>query len=224
MVFFNFGRSLIKATVFHSNLPHYSQSAFGTHSPRMESSRLSRASEAWGKKFMQVIKNSGIFLGAILAVSLTGCMSAPPPPAPEPEPVAAPAQPAPESVTITGDSILFESSQSNVSRKGMPFIRKVADVLNAYPRSSISIEGHTDNMGEANYNQKLSEARANSVMNALNKAGVESSRMSATGFGMSKPLVENTSSSNRRTNRRVEIVVTGVDAPMIREAIQNPIP
>jgi outer membrane protein OmpA-like peptidoglycan-associated protein len=72
----------------------------------------------------------------------------------------------------------------------------------------ISIEGHTDNTGNAAHNKKLSEDRANAVLNALTGQGIDKSRLSAQGFGSERPLVANDSEANKAKNRRVELVKT----------------
>jgi OmpA-OmpF porin, OOP family len=81
----------------------------------------------------------------------------------------------------------------------------------------VSIEGHTDNQGKVDYNQKLSEDRANSVMAYLVSKGIEASRLTATGFGMTKPLQSNDTEAGQQRNRRVEFKIrqqaATVDAP-----------
>jgi len=77
--------------------------------------------------------------------------------------------------------------------------------LNEYQNAKFTIDGHTDSVGSAKLNQKLSEERAYSVMNYLIENGVASSRLSAAGYGEERPIASNNTRQGRRTNRRVEI-------------------
>ena len=87
-------------------------------------------------------------------------------------------------------------------------IQKFADVMKDYPDLEVVIEGHTDSVGKKAYNQKLSEQRANSVKNYLTKKfGIEKSRLTAKGYGMSKPIDSNETKAGRQKNRRVEAAV-----------------
>ena len=70
----------------------------------------------------------------------------------------------------------------------------------------IEVRGHSDNIGEASYNQKLSERRADAVAEFMIKQGISPERIKSRGFGMTKPLVPNNSEANRAKNRRTEFV------------------
>jgi outer membrane protein OmpA-like peptidoglycan-associated protein len=80
-------------------------------------------------------------------------------------------------------------------------------VLNQYPETTIMIAGHTDSTGSETQNQQLSERRAMAVKNALSGQGVDPARMSAVGYGESKPIADNNTESGRQTNRRVAITI-----------------
>jgi outer membrane protein OmpA-like peptidoglycan-associated protein len=84
---------------------------------------------------------------------------------------------------------------------------RVAKVLNQYPQTNIIVTGHTDSKGAEEYNQKLSERRAESVKNALAGVGVNPSRINTIGYGKSKPIADNSTEAGRQMNRRVEIVI-----------------
>jgi outer membrane protein OmpA-like peptidoglycan-associated protein len=71
------------------------------------------------------------------------------------------------------------------------------------------VEGHTDNTGSADFNQKLSEQRANGVRQYLVEQGIGAPRISAQGLGQTQPRVPNDSAANRQLNRRVELVISG---------------
>jgi outer membrane protein OmpA-like peptidoglycan-associated protein len=100
--------------------------------------------------------------------------------------------------------ILFDFDSSNIKPVSMPIIEEVADAILSHPRIKIEIQGHTDNVGGIEYNQVLSEKRANAVMEALIKLGVEPRRLRSRGFGMSVPKVPNTTEEDRAKNRRTE--------------------
>ena len=78
----------------------------------------------------------------------------------------------------------------------------------ANPNIRLEVQGHTDNVGQAAYNQKLSGQRADSVRAYLVKAGIDPTRLVSKGYGMAQPLVPNNSESNRALNRRVQFIRT----------------
>jgi outer membrane protein OmpA-like peptidoglycan-associated protein len=73
---------------------------------------------------------------------------------------------------------------------------------------SIELQGHTDNVGSEEYNQKLSDSRANEVYNYLIDKGIEKTRMTYVGFGYSKPIASNETPEGRALNRRTEFKIT----------------
>jgi OmpA-OmpF porin, OOP family len=109
----------------------------------------------------------------------------------------------------TGKSILyinFDIDQSTITINGEETVTQIAEALNREKGLKISIEGHTDNTGDAAHNKKLSTDRANAVMAALIRHHIAKSRLSAKGFGAESPLVANDSEENKAKNRRVELV------------------
>lgn len=84
-------------------------------------------------------------------------------------------------------------------------LERVSQVLNQYPETTIQIAGHTDNTGSEEYNQRLSERRANAVKNGLVQMGVDLVRMTAVGYGETRPIASNNTEAGRQMNRRVEI-------------------
>lgn len=87
-------------------------------------------------------------------------------------------------------------------------IEEIADALRSHPDIlGLEIQGHTDDLGNAEHNLTLSESRAKSVMNALIVLGVEKARLSARGFGAKSPLVPNTNAASRSKNRRVQFMI-----------------
>jgi outer membrane protein OmpA-like peptidoglycan-associated protein len=81
-------------------------------------------------------------------------------------------------------------------------------VLN-YPGLKLQVEGHTDSTGTVEFNQKLSEQRANSVREYLVQQGLDAGSITSTGLGQGMPVAENTTAQGRQKNRRVEIIVSG---------------
>lgn len=106
--------------------------------------------------------------------------------------------------------ILFDINSATLKPGAYDEINRVASVLNQYPQTTIRIEGHTDSTGTVAHNQQLSERRAESVRQALAAQGVNPARMSAVGFGPSKPIADNNTEAGRQMNRRVNITITPV--------------
>lgn len=109
-------------------------------------------------------------------------------------------------VTFKSD-ILFPVNSAVLQPGANDEITRVAQVLTQYPATTITIAGHTDSTGSDALNQDLSERRANAVKSALAARGVAQARMTAIGFGKSKPIADNSTEAGRTINRRVEITI-----------------
>lgn len=109
-------------------------------------------------------------------------------------------------VTLPQD-ILFATDSDQLRPDLQRDIQAVAANLMRYPNSTIVVIGHTDNTGEAPYNQALSERRAGAVADVLRFAGVPNRRISVLGQGEDRPVASNLSEQGKRLNRRVEIVI-----------------
>jgi len=109
----------------------------------------------------------------------------------------------PENVTFAVDSATIQPRFTDT-------LREFAFTLQTYPSTLIDVVGHTDSTGSAAYNQRLSEARATSVLEFLAAEGVKRERMVAVGRGESQPVASNATVQGRAANRRVEIVITPV--------------
>ena len=107
-------------------------------------------------------------------------------------------------VNLTND-ILFDFNSAALRRESQQTLRDLAANFQRYPDETISVEGHTDNVGSATYNQTLSENRAYSVKNYLVDQGVPGSRVTAVGYGETRPKTTNDTPEGRQLNRRVEI-------------------
>ena len=90
-------------------------------------------------------------------------------------------------------------------------LARVAQVLNAYPQTTLTVAGHTDSTGSEEYNQNLSQKRAESVKNALVQRGVAAYRINAVGYGESQPVGDNETEFGRQQNRRVEVRINPVN-------------
>ena len=102
--------------------------------------------------------------------------------------------------------INFDTGKSILKADGEATVKEIAAMLKAAPTMKISIEGHTDNVGTAAANQKLSEARAKAVMDAVAKAGIAKDRLAFKGLGQTTPIAGNRTEDGKAKNRRVELV------------------
>ncbi|MFO0760446.1 MAG: OmpA family protein [Byssovorax sp.] len=108
----------------------------------------------------------------------------------------------------------FEFDKSTILPVSYPILDEVVRLLQVSPEiKQVSIEGHTDNQGKPDYNQKLSEDRASSVMAYLVKKGIDPGRLTSKGFGLTKPIATNDTDEGRQRNRRVEFKITEQLAP-----------
>jgi len=105
--------------------------------------------------------------------------------------------------------VLFDFNQYTLKPEAREKMAKVSGILLAYPGLKIQVEGHTDAIGTEEYNQKLSEQRAEAVRTYLTSQGVSGDSVSAKGFGKTRPVASNDTAAGRQQNRRVEMVVSG---------------
>ena len=108
-------------------------------------------------------------------------------------------------VKIT-QQIHFETNKDKIRPESYPVLNAVVDVLDKNPNIQLEVQGHTDNKGAAGYNKDLSNRRAHSVMKYLIARGVTIGRLTAVGYGLERPLVDNSTEQNRALNRRVQFV------------------
>jgi len=101
--------------------------------------------------------------------------------------------------------VLFDFNKATLQPESDGPLGQVAALMSSNASLNIEIQGHTDNVGADDYNQKLSEARANAVMTWLTEHGVAAARMSAKGYGKTRPVADNNTDENRMKNRRVEV-------------------
>jgi outer membrane protein OmpA-like peptidoglycan-associated protein len=110
-------------------------------------------------------------------------------------------------VVVTLGDVLFATGSAELQGGASSNLNKLVSFLNEYPERRVQIEGHTDNVGSAAYNQGLSQRRAESVKNYLVRQGIASQRISTSGLGMGQPVANNDTVTGRQQNRRVEIII-----------------
>ena len=110
------------------------------------------------------------------------------------------------SATVYG--IHFDTDSAKLRSDSMPALKAVLGLVNNHPGSRWIIAGHTDNQGNADHNQALSENRSASVIAWLKDHGVNSNQLERQGFGASRPVADNTTANGRALNRRVEVALT----------------
>ena len=104
-------------------------------------------------------------------------------------------------------NLLFDFNKANIKPEHVQEINRLAKQLNKYDLHKLKIVGHTDDIGNPEYNQKLSEERAQSVASIFVQQGFKQNDLTAVGRGSSQPFVHNTSDENRASNRRVAVII-----------------
>ena len=110
---------------------------------------------------------------------------------------------------VSMPDVLFDFNKYTLKPEAREKLAKISGIVLAYPDLKLDIEGHTDAIGSDEYNQKLSEERANSVRGYLISSGVKPDEVSAVGLGKSNPVADNSTAAGRKRNRRVEMIVSG---------------
>ena len=102
-------------------------------------------------------------------------------------------------------TINFNTGSATFKAEALPVLKAISAIVNEYPKAKFVIEGHTDSTGSDALNQQLSEKRANAVKNYLVENGVNTSRLTAVGYGETRPISDNATAKGRAENRRVEV-------------------
>ncbi|GAA4737923.1 OmpA family protein [Flavisolibacter ginsenosidimutans] len=118
-----------------------------------------------------------------------------------------PLQPIEVDAAVVLRNLFFDTKKFDIKPESEVELEKVVQLLQENPTVKIQIEGHTDNVGSAADNQKLSETRARSVVNYLIEKGIRPERLVAKGFGATKPIADNKTEEGRAMNRRTELKV-----------------
>lgn len=120
-------------------------------------------------------------------------------------------------LTLGENAVRFDTNKSTLTSTAKANLDKLIPVLNNYENTNIVIYGYTDNTGKVEYNQVLSEKRANSVRDYLAAKGVDNSRFKTKGLGVNDPIATNETAEGRSKNRRVEFAIVA-NEEMIKEA------
>jgi outer membrane protein OmpA-like peptidoglycan-associated protein len=107
--------------------------------------------------------------------------------------------------------VLFDFDKTDIKESADKVLKEAVRILNSYVKQNISVEGHTDSYGSDDYNQRLSERRAEAVADYLIREGVDKNRITTVGFGEKNPVATNKTSAGREQNRRVEILILKED-------------
>jgi outer membrane protein OmpA-like peptidoglycan-associated protein len=110
---------------------------------------------------------------------------------------------------VNVSDVLFDTGSATLKPGAREKLARVAGILAAHPDLKIEIEGHTDSVGSENFNQRLSERRADSVRAYLVQQKIPPTAVDAEGFGENRPVATNATTAGRQQNRRVELVVSG---------------
>jgi len=110
-------------------------------------------------------------------------------------------------LVLTLGDVLFATGSADLQSGANSNLDKLVTFLNEHPERKVLVEGHTDNVGGEELNQRLSRQRAEAVRNYLTEKGIAAERLSAEGIGMDRPVADNSTRTGRQQNRRVEIII-----------------
>ena len=122
---------------------------------------------------------------------------------------------------VNMSDVLFDTARWTLKPGAREKLAKIAGIVISHPGLTLQVEGHTDSVGSEDYNQMLSERRADSVRDFLAQQGVKSDTITAKGFGKSMPVADNATAAGRQQNRRVELVVSGDVIGQPRSSTRN---
>jgi len=112
-------------------------------------------------------------------------------------------------LVVNMSDVLFDSGKYTLRPLAREKLAKISGIVLGYPSLKLAVEGNTDSVGTDDFNQELSEQRATAVRGYLTQQGVPESSTTAMGFGKTRPIASNDTSSGRQQNRRVELIVSG---------------
>jgi outer membrane protein OmpA-like peptidoglycan-associated protein len=115
-------------------------------------------------------------------------------------------------IVLTLDDVLFDPGRAELKPGSQRALDQIAAFLAENPERRVQVEGFTDSQGTSDFNQQLSQSRADAVARAIIQRGVSAERVRALGYGEEFPVASNNSAGSRQLNRRVEIIVSNSDA------------
>ena len=135
-------------------------------------------------------------------------------------------QETPRGLVVNLSDVLFATGRYDLKQDTQLKLARIAGIFLAHPDLRVQVEGYTDNVGGEQYNQKLSEQRADTVQSFLIAQGLSPQNVSAIGYGMANPVADNSTAAGRKQNRRVEMVVSGPSIGIPNQAApgQTPAP
>jgi outer membrane protein OmpA-like peptidoglycan-associated protein len=135
-------------------------------------------------------------------------------------------QETPRGLVVSLADVLFATNRYDLKQDTQLKLARISGIFLAHPDLKIQVEGYTDNTGGEQYNQKLSDQRANTVQSFLVSQGIPAQNVSAVGYGMADPVADNKTAAGRKQNRRVELVVSGPSIGIPNQAApgQTPAP
>ena len=105
------------------------------------------------------------------------------------------------------ETVLFDVGQAVLRAEAGPSLQAVVELVGDHPGAQTEVQGHTDSVGSADFNQSLSERRAGAVSDWLAGHGVAPGTLTRAGYGSSRPVADNATPEGRQANRRVEVIV-----------------
>jgi outer membrane protein OmpA-like peptidoglycan-associated protein len=120
-----------------------------------------------------------------------------------------PTQETPRGLVVRMQDVLFDLGKYSLKDDARVALAKLAGIVISHPGLNLQVEGYTDITGSSEFNQKLSEQRANTVRDFLAKQGIDAQTMTSVGYGPQYPVAGNDTAAGRKLNRRVELVVSG---------------
>lgn len=115
----------------------------------------------------------------------------------------------PRGLVVNMGDVLFDTGKADLRQSAREALAKLSGIVLNYPSLQLTIEGHTDSTGTPEFNQKLSERRADGVRDYLVSQGLSADSITAKGLGQEMPVADNKTAAGRQKNRRVEIIVSG---------------
>lgn len=120
-----------------------------------------------------------------------------------------PTRETPRGLVVNMQDVLFDTAKYTLKEPAREALAKISGIVISHPGLNLQVEGYTDSTGSEQFNQKLSEQRANAVRDFLLSQGVNTQNMTAVGYGENYPVASNDTAQGRKLNRRVELVVSG---------------